>query len=58
MKFIKLIFVLTLAVFSCKNDTKKGHVESIDHKKEILDLSTRTYPESLLKVFEAHGGLD
>ncbi|WP_323788073.1 hypothetical protein [Psychroserpens sp.] len=58
MKF-KSLLLCTLIVFSsCKNDKKNEAVEALDYSETELDVTTSTYPESISKVFDAHGGLD
>lgn len=51
-KVVLLVFVLTLCL-SCKKEQK-----SPDYKDEILNVATSIYPESISKVFKAHGGID
>ena len=58
MKFKSLIVVLVLLFISCKNDKSTEPVESIDYSETELDVTTSAYPESISKVFDAHGGLD
>lgn len=52
--------LLTLAIFllNCKNETKKEIEVITDYKNEKLDVTTSIYPETLTKIFDAHGGID
>ncbi|BAO74490.1 hypothetical protein [Winogradskyella sp. PG-2] len=54
----KLIFILlfVIAFTSCKNEAKIESTEIETISKE--DITTSIYPESITKVFEAHGGID
>ncbi|GAB1857385.1 hypothetical protein MHTCC0001_22210 [Flavobacteriaceae bacterium MHTCC 0001] len=45
---------LAVTVLACKNKT----TPSINYSKESLDITTSVYPESITKVFDAHGGID
>ncbi|TVZ60142.1 hypothetical protein NA63_2692 [Flavobacteriaceae bacterium MAR_2010_105] len=54
MKFKILLFASLLTLSSCKD--KK--TENVDYKTQELDVTTSVYPESITKVFEAHGGID
>ncbi|MFK7782961.1 hypothetical protein [Psychroserpens sp.] len=56
---LKSLLVIALLVFtSCKNDKNSKPVESVNYSETELDVTTSTYPESISKIFEAHGGLD
>lgn len=56
MKYIYYILVSSLIICSCKNKTKISSTIVEDLKKE--DITTSIYPESVTKVFDAHGGID
>ncbi|MBR9846553.1 MAG: hypothetical protein GYB35_10855 [Algicola sp.] len=59
MSYKSLLVILLLVVTSCKDDKSSETVESaIDYSETELDVTTSTYPESITKVFDAHGGLD
>ncbi|SFZ92453.1 hypothetical protein SAMN05428642_102735 [Flaviramulus basaltis] len=49
-----LLIVFAILIFSCKSNTK----ETTNYSEENLDVTTSIYPESISKVFDAHGGLD
>ena len=49
-----LFFAVIISILSCKNNTK----ETQNYSKENLDVTKNIYPENLMKVFKAHGGLD
>ncbi|TBM99736.1 hypothetical protein EYD45_15070 [Hyunsoonleella flava] len=49
--FPLLLFVI---VMSCKNDKK----DTSNYADEKLDVTTSIYPENIIKVFDAHGGVD
>lgn len=52
---IKVLFLLFgLVILSCKNKTET----SVDYANENLNVTTNTYPEHIIKVFDAHGGVD
>jgi hypothetical protein len=48
--------LLLLLVFSCKNNSKEKTTVIETLSKE--DITTSLYPESITKVFNAHGGID
>ncbi|MGJ8549132.1 DUF6503 family protein [Winogradskyella wichelsiae] len=57
----KTIYVFLLAVFAmaCKNETKQEATKSVEVEEMTTeDVSTSIYPESITKVFDAHGGID
>lgn len=57
MKPITLILFLFVALNACKN--KEAKTAPIEEKTETpKETEKPKYPESLLKVFDAHGGLD
>ncbi|MDN3665686.1 DUF6503 family protein [Algibacter miyuki] len=56
MKHIFLL-LLTISMFSCKNETKKETVKAETTAEETA-APTKNYPEALVKVFDAHGGLE
>lgn len=47
---------MTLTILSCKNEPKEESTVIETVKKE--NITTSIYPESITKVFEAHGGID
>ena len=54
MKKIALL-LLTLALFtSCKQDSKTKKIETVPQELK----TTKTYPENISKIFDAHGGLN
>ena len=58
MKF-KSVFLIALLVFaSCKDNKTTETTEIVDYSEEQLDVTTSMYPESITKVFDAHGGID
>lgn len=56
MKQSIYLLLLTLLCVSCKNEPKVEST-SIDEIK-TQDITTSIYPESIAKVFDAHGGID
>jgi len=56
MKKIVLLILLAALFVSCKNETKVESTEIKTLTKE--DITTSIYPESITKVFDAHGGID
>ncbi|WP_431135047.1 DUF6503 family protein [Psychroserpens mesophilus] len=58
MKIKSLLLIALIAFSSCIDDKKNKTVESIDYSETELDVTTSAYPESITKVFEAHGGLE
>ncbi|TCK68758.1 hypothetical protein DFQ05_0268 [Winogradskyella wandonensis] len=56
MKKIIALFATALIVIGCKND-KTSSIEEIKNIKKG-DITTSIYPESITKVFDAHGGID
>ena len=53
MKNLIIIIVVNLTLFSCKNESKIEVSLIEDIKKE--NITTSIYPESVTKVFDAHG---
>lgn len=51
-KLVLLVLVATL-IFACKQNNKTP-----DYKNETLNVTTSVFPESIGKVFDAHGGYD
>ncbi|PQV46888.1 hypothetical protein CLV33_10840 [Jejuia pallidilutea] len=49
-----LILVTIISLFNCKNKS----TPTVDYTDEQLDVTTSVYPESITKVFDAHGGVD
>ncbi|WP_370227338.1 DUF6503 family protein [Mesoflavibacter sp.] len=58
MKNFLLLITLAVFLFNCKEQTKKETEITTDYKKEELDVTTSIYPETLTKIFDAHGGID
>ncbi|WP_299123896.1 DUF6503 family protein [uncultured Winogradskyella sp.] len=56
MKKIALLFLFTILITACKNESKTESTIVEDFSKE--DITTSIYPESITKVFDAHGGID
>lgn len=56
MKHI-LFLLITLSVLSCKNETKTPVAEQAKTTEKQAE-NTKKYPEALVKVFDAHGGLE
>ena len=56
MKKIAHILFLVFLITACKNETKTESTVIEDVKAE--DITTSIYPESITKVFDAHGGID
>ncbi|MBC8753743.1 hypothetical protein H2O64_03620 [Kordia sp. YSTF-M3] len=44
-------------IIACKDDQKKAKTPETTTKEEVK-VATKTYPENLQKVFDAHGGID
>lgn len=57
MRNILFLFIIT-AFLSCKNETKKETLKPVEAKAEKQEAPEKKYPEALVKVFDAHGGLD
>lgn len=53
MKKIALLILLSIAIVSCKNNSKKE-----TNQKEVTESKKENFTEELGKVFEAHGGID
>ena len=53
MKPITTIFFAALLIVGCKHEPK-----TIDYSEEPLDITTSVYPETISKIFDAHGGID
>jgi len=53
MKKIILLSLSLIVFISCKQTSEKK-----PYQNEELDISTTIYPESISKVFDAHGGID
>ena len=56
MKKITYLLLFTILIVACKNETKTESTVIDDVSKE--DITTSIYPESITKVFDAHGGID
>lgn len=56
MKKTVFIFLLAIVFTACKNETKTESTVIETVEKE--DITTSIYPESISKVFDAHGGID
>lgn len=55
-----LLVLLVIAFISCKNNNKETAIPSEENIEVATNIeeTNRSYPENLLKVFDAHGGLD
>jgi hypothetical protein len=58
MKHPLLIALCLVTFITCKQSENEKTIESTDYKEETLDVTTFRYPESITKVFDAHGGID
>ena len=58
MKFKVLAIIAIAFMTSCQDKTKSETVEEVDYSEENLNATTSIYPETITKVFDAHGGLD
>lgn len=59
MKKVIYVFLLAAITVACKNETKSESTADVEVKELISkDVSTSIYPESITKVFDAHGGID
>lgn len=58
MKLKSAVVIIVFIFLSCKDDKSTQTIKSIDYSETKLDVTTSTYPESITKVFKAHGGLD
>lgn len=56
MKKIAQLLFIVITITACKNDTKDNSKVIETVKKE--DITTSIYPESISKVFNAHGSID
>ena len=56
MKYLT-IFIISLAVLSCKEESKQSKEVTTDPAAEQMAIDSQ-YPEALQKIFDAHGGLD
>lgn len=56
MKKNAFVFVLLFLLIACKSDSTESSTLIEDITK--ADITTSIYPESITKVFEAHGGID
>ncbi len=56
MKKLAQLFLLATLVVACKNDKKQESTKVEEIKP--ADVTTSIYPESIAKVFKAHGGID
>jgi hypothetical protein len=56
MKRITYLLVLAILITGCKNEPKQESTVIDEVKTE--DIITSIYPESITKVFDAHGGID
>ncbi|NRD23917.1 hypothetical protein HNV10_11725 [Winogradskyella litoriviva] len=54
-KIVQLLFI-TITLVACKNETKENKTVIETVKKE--DITTSIYPESITKVFNAHGSIE
>ena len=56
MQKIAHLLLLAILITACKNETKTESTVIEDVRAE--DITTSIYPESITKVFDAHGGID
>ncbi len=56
MKKITYLLLLAILITTCKNETKTESTVIEDVRAE--DITTSIYPESITRVFDAHGGID
>lgn len=56
MKKLLLLFLMLIVMSACKD--KKVETPAVDYQEEELDVTTSIYPESITKVFDAHGTLE
>ncbi|WP_282044002.1 DUF6503 family protein [Winogradskyella flava] len=56
MKHILFIFLFAIFIMGCKNEPKTESTQIDDVSNE--DITTSIYPESITKIFDAHGGID
>jgi hypothetical protein len=56
MKKTTHLVVLAFLIVACKNEPKQE--STIIDDVQIEDITTSIYPESITKVFDAHGGID
>ncbi|WP_159019627.1 DUF6503 family protein [Algibacter sp. L3A6] len=52
------LLLLAISMFSCKNETKKDAANPEIISETTVEAPTKKYPEALVKVFDAHGGLN
>lgn len=52
------LLLLAISMFSCKNEAKKETTNPEVISETTVETPTKNYPEALIKVFDAHGGLD
>lgn len=58
MKQLFIALTLSVFLFSCKTETKSEAVTEVNNTEKQLEVKSTKYPENLVKVFDAHGGLD
>lgn len=58
MKKIFYLLILMAIMVSCKDKTSETTTDSEADTEEELDTLTSVYPDNIIKVFDAHGGLD
>ncbi|WP_289045896.1 DUF6503 family protein [uncultured Olleya sp.] len=58
MKHLLYTLCIALLVVSCKNETQSTPKDSPMPKEVTKTVATKTYPENITKVFDAHGGID
>jgi len=57
MKKVLLLLLLAVFITACKNETKSVPSVVVEDAK-VEHITTSIYPESITKVFDAHGGID
>ena len=50
------ILLIALLIMTCKNEPKQE--STVEEEVKTEDITTSIYPESITKVFDAHGGID
>jgi hypothetical protein len=58
MKKLTLLLLLFISIISCKNKNAEPQTPSEKQSEEQIEVAKPKYPESLSRIFDAHGGLD
>ena len=56
MKKLSFVLLIVLLITACKNESKLE--STVIEDVSIDDITTSIYPESITKIFDAHGGID